>query len=323
MRPLLDRAAEKAALERALTEVRDDLSGVLVLRGEAGIGKSALLEWVAGRAGDMRLARVAGVQAEMGMGFAGLHQLLVPFLDGLDGLPGPQRQALGSAFGLVEGPPPDRFLVGLAALTLMTDAAVERPVLCLVDDAQWLDQVSVEVLGFIARRLYADRVGMVFTVREGEERAEALAALPELLVDGLLPEAAAELLAASAGAPVDGRVSAQVVAGVAGNPLALVELAGELTAAELSGAVPLGWPLRFGGASNLTGEQASPPTRGGAPMSRTSTLSAIAPATGSSLTPPSAKERWPRRTPAGATPRSATGPSRARSTPTRRSPASA
>src|SRR5262249_58844573 len=129
----------------------------------------------------MRLARVAGIQAEMGMGFAGLHQVLLPFLGGLEQLPGPQRQALGSAFGLVAEPAPDRFLVGLAALTLLTDAAAARPVLCLVDDAQWLDQVSVEVLGFIARRLYADRVGMVFTVREGEDRAAALAGASELL----------------------------------------------------------------------------------------------------------------------------------------------
>ena len=158
MSALLDRAAETAALEGVLAAVRDGLSGVLVLRGEAGIGKTVLLEWAAGRVGDMRLARVAGVQAEMGMGFAGLHQLLVPFLGGLEGLPGPQRQALGSAFGLVDGPPPDRFLVGLAALTLLTDAAAGGPVLCLVDDAQSLDQVSVEVLGFVARRLYADRV---------------------------------------------------------------------------------------------------------------------------------------------------------------------
>ena len=149
-----------------LAAVRDGLSGVLVLRGDAGIGKTVLLEWAAGQAHDMQLARVAGMQAEMGMGFAGLHQLLVPFLGRLDGLPGPQRQALGSAFGLVAGPAPDRFLVGLAALTLLTDAAAGQPVLCLVDDAQWLDQVSVEVLGFVARRLYADRVGMLFTVRE-------------------------------------------------------------------------------------------------------------------------------------------------------------
>ena len=227
--------------------MRDGLSGVLVLRGDAGIGKTVLLEWAAEQAHDMQLARVAGVQAEMGMGFAGLHQLLVPFLGGLDGLPGPQRQALGSAFGLVAGPAPDRFLVGLAALTLLTDAAAERPVLCLVDDAQWLDQVSVEVLGFIARRLYADRVGMLFTVREGEGQAAALAGLPELVLGGLPEEVGGELLATSAGARVDARVIAQVVTGVAGNPLALVELAGELTAEELSGAVPLSWPLRFGG----------------------------------------------------------------------------
>jgi DNA-binding CsgD family transcriptional regulator len=196
----------------------------------------------------MQLARVAGVQAEMGLGFAGLHQLLVPFLSGLGGLPGPQRQALGSAFGLVAGPPPDRFLVGLAALTLLTDAAAARPVLCLVDDAQWLDQVSVETLGFIARRLYADRVGVLFTVREGEgEQQAALAGLPELKLGGLPEQAAGQLLAVSAAGPVDGRVSAQIVSGVAGNPLALVELATELTAGELSGAVPLSWPLRYGG----------------------------------------------------------------------------
>jgi DNA-binding CsgD family transcriptional regulator len=230
-----------------LAAVRDGLSGVLVLRGDAGIGKTVLLEWAAWQAHDLQVARVAGIQAEMGMGFAGLHQMLVPFLSGLDGLPGPQRQALASAFGLVAGPAPDRFLVGLAALTLLTDAAAARPVLCLIDDAQWLDQVSVEVLGFVARRLYADRVGMLFSVREGEGEPAALAGLPELMLGGLPDEAAGELLATSASAQVDVRVSAQVVAGVAGNPLALVELAEELTPAELSGAVPLGWPLRFGG----------------------------------------------------------------------------
>ena len=149
----------------------------------------------------MQVARVAGIKAEMDMGFAGLHQLLVPFLAGLDGLPVPQQQALRSAFGLVAGPPPDRFLVGLAALTLLTDAAAARPVLCLVDDAQWLDQVSVEVLGFVARRLYADRVGMVFAAREGEEQALALSGLPELTVGGLAEEAAQELLASVSGHP--------------------------------------------------------------------------------------------------------------------------
>jgi hypothetical protein len=215
--------------------------------GEAGIGKTALLEWAAGGAPEMQVARVAGVLAEMGMGFAGLDQLLVPFLSGLGGLPGPQAQALGAAFGLVAGPPPDRFVVGLAALTLLADAAAARPVLCLVDDAQWVDQVSVEVLGFIARRLCAGRVGMVLTVRDGEGPLAALAGLPELVLGGLPEQAAGELRAAAAGAHVDERVGAQIVAGVAGNPLALVEAAAELSAGELSGAVPLGWPLRSGG----------------------------------------------------------------------------
>jgi DNA-binding NarL/FixJ family response regulator len=244
---LPDRHTETAALDGVLAKVRDGLSGVLVLRGDPGIGKTALLEWAAERARDMQLARVAGVEAETRMGFAGLQRLLVPFLGGLEGLPGPQRQALGSAFGLVEGPPPDRFLVGLAALTLPTDAAAARPVLCLVDDAHWLDQASVEVLGFIARRLYADRVGMVFTVGEGERHAAAPAGLAELVLSGLPAEAAGPPLARFANAPVDGRVSARVVAEVAGNPLAVAELAGELTEAELSGAVPLAWPLRFSG----------------------------------------------------------------------------
>ena len=238
---------ETGSLEGVLAAVRDGLSGVLVLRGEAGVGKTALLDWAAGQAGDMQVARVAGAEAEMDMGFAGLHQLLVPFLGGLEGLPAPQRQALGSAFGLVAGPPPDRFLVGMAALTVLTDAAAAGPVLCLIDDAQWLNQVSIEVLGFVARRLYADRVGMVFAAREGEGRAVVLAGLPELMVGGLAEEAAHELLATSAGAQVDRQVSWRIAADTAGNPLALVELAAELTAAELSGAEPLDWPLRFGG----------------------------------------------------------------------------
>jgi DNA-binding CsgD family transcriptional regulator len=244
---LLGRAVETDALEGVLAAVRDGLSGVLVLRGEAGVGKTALLDWAAGQADEMQVARVAGAEAEMDMGFAGLHQLLVPFLGGFEGLPVPQRQALGSAFGLVDGPPPDRFLVGMAALTVLTDAAAARPVLCLIDDAQWLNQVSIEVLGFVARRLYADRVGMVFAAREGEGRAVALAGLPELTVGGLGEDAAQELLVTSAGGQVDRQVSGRIVADTAGNPLALVELAAELTAAELSGAEPLDWPLRFEG----------------------------------------------------------------------------
>ena len=244
---LLGRGVETSALEGVLAAVRDGLSGVLVLRGEAGVGKTSLLDWAARQADEMQVARVAGAEAEMDMGFAGLHQLLIPFLSGFEGLPSPQRQALGSAFGMVDGPPPDRFLVGMAALTVLTDAAAARPVLCLIDDAQWLNQVSIEVLGFVARRLYADRVGMVFAAREGEGRAVVLAGLPELTVGGLGEEAAQELLATSATAQVDRQVSGRIVADTAGNPLALVELAAELTAAELSGAEPLDWPLRFEG----------------------------------------------------------------------------
>ncbi len=244
---LVGRIKEVGALEDVLAAVRDGLSGVLVLRGEAGIGKTALLDWAATAAGDMRVARVAGVESEMDLGFAGLHQLLVPLLDGLDRLPAPQRAALQSAFGLAAGPPPDRFLVGLATLTLLTDAAPSRPVLCVVDNAQWLDQASAEALGFVARRLLADRVGMLFAVEGGEERAVVFNGLPELLVGGLTERAAHELLAAAAGGPVDPRVCERIVAETAGNPLGLVEFGGELTAGERSGAVPLTGPLRFGG----------------------------------------------------------------------------
>ena len=244
---LVGRIKETGALEDVLAAIRDGLSGVLVLRGEVGIGKTALLDWTGGTAGDMQLARVAGLESEMDLGYAGLHQLLVPFLDGLDGLPIPQRTALESAFGLVAGPPPDRFLVGLAALTLLANAAAGRPVLCVVDDAQWLDRASAEVLGFVARRLFSDRVGMLFAVLDGEERAGVFDGLPELPIGGLAEDAARELLSASAGGEVDPRVAERLVAETAGNPLALVEFGGELTAGELSGSVPLTGTLRFGG----------------------------------------------------------------------------
>jgi len=204
---LVGRTKEVGVLEDVLAAVRDGLSGVLVLRGETGIGKTALLDRAAAMAGDMRVARVAGAESEIDLGFAGLHQLLAPFLDGLDRLPAPQRAALQSAFGLRTGPPPDRFLVGLATLTLVNDAAASRPVLCVVDNAQWLDQASAEVLGFVARRLLADRVGMLFAVQDGQEPAAVFDGLPELPVRGLAEVAAQELLAAAAGGPVDSRVS--------------------------------------------------------------------------------------------------------------------
>jgi DNA-binding CsgD family transcriptional regulator len=226
----------------------------IVVLGDPGIGKSSLLRAAAEHAAEsgLRVLSVTGVEAEAHLAFAGLHQLLRPVLPAARRLPPLQREALSAAFGTGPESPADRrapepFMIALATLNTLTDVAAECPLLVAVDDAQWLDQASAQVLGFVARRLYADRVGMVFTVRTGEGQPGALAGLPELVLRGLPEEAAGELLAASAGAPVDERVRSQIVAGAAGNPLALLELAGELTAEELSGAVPLAWPLRFGG----------------------------------------------------------------------------
>jgi DNA-binding CsgD family transcriptional regulator len=240
------RADETGVLDGLLAAVRNGVSGVLVLRGEVGFGKTALLDWAAGTAPDMQLTRVAGVEPELDLSFSGLHQLLMPFLGGLHELPAPQRAALQSALGLVAGPPPDRFLVGLATLTLLTGAAASTSVLCVVDNAHWLDRASAEVLGFVARRLLADRVGMLFAVREGTKRASVFEGLPELTVGGLEDPAARQLLAAAAGGPVDPHVGQRIVAEAAGWPLALVEFGAELTAEERSGAVPLTGPLRFG-----------------------------------------------------------------------------
>ena len=244
---LLGRSDEMAALDQLLATVRDGASRVLVLRGPPGIGKSALLDWAAGQADDAQVTRVIGVESEMDLGFAGLHQVVVPFLNDLERLPVPQRAALSAAFGLTSGPAPDRFLVGLAALTLITQAAAKQPVLCVVDDAQWLDRVSLDVLGFVARRLQADPVGMIFGVRDGERRAGPLDGLAHLTVGPLADGPAMELLTATARCPVDERVGSRIVAQAAGNALALVEFGGGVTAAEASGAAPLADPLRFGG----------------------------------------------------------------------------
>jgi DNA-binding CsgD family transcriptional regulator len=245
---LFDRLTETAVMQSLRDGVRAGSSGVLVVRGQVGIGKTALLRDMAERAANegMRVAQAAGVQAEMEFGFAGLHQLLLPFAGGLPGLPEPQRAALGTVFGLAAGQASDRFLVGLAMLTLLTDAAEEQPVLCVIDDAQWLDRVSMEMLAFVARRLLADRVGMVFGARAGEEGAEALDGFPELLVGPLPAEAGKKLLEAAAGGRVAGSTSRRVLAEAAGHPLALVELGGELAAGrEVPDTVP-GQPLRLG-----------------------------------------------------------------------------
>src|SRR5262249_58307740 len=162
----LDRQRERAALDGPLEDLRSGRGRGLGVRGEAGVGKSALLEYAAEAAADMRVARAAGAESEMELAFAGVHQLCAPLLDRLEGLPGPQRDALRIAFGLREGGAPDRFLVGLAVLTLLAEMAEERPLFCVVDDAQWLDAASAEGLAFAARRLLGEPVGLVFAARE-------------------------------------------------------------------------------------------------------------------------------------------------------------
>ncbi len=243
---LVDREAEKQELDGLLAAVREGLSGAVVLRGEAGIGKTALLEYAVGSAADMRIARAVGIESEMELGFAGLHQLLVPFVGGLERLPGPQREALGSAFALIDGPAPNLFLVGLATLTLLADAARKRPVLCVFDDAQWLDQASAGALGFVARRLFADRIGMLFAVRETGTGPAALEGVSELPVGGLPDDDARELLASVAVGGLDQRTADRIVSETGGNPLALVELGVELSAPQLAGRSPLPEPLPLG-----------------------------------------------------------------------------
>ena len=229
---LTDRRSERDALDRLVDAVRGGHSRALVVRGEPGVGKTALLEYLAGRARECRVARAVGVQTEMELAFAGLNQLCAPMLDRAGYLPVPQRDALRTALGLAAGPPPDRFLVGLAALSLLSEVAGERPLICLIDDEQWLDQASAQALGFVARRLAADPVGLVFAAREpGTE----LAGLPELEVGGLRESDARALLDSSLAGPLDDRIRDQIVAETQGNPLALLELPRGLSPADLAG----------------------------------------------------------------------------------------
>ena len=229
---LTDRRGERVVLDQLIGAVRAGGSRVLVVRGEPGVGKSVLLDYLAEHASGCRVARTAGVQSEMELAFAGLHQLLAPMLDGLDRLPVPQREALRTAFGLSTGPVPDRFLVGLAVLGLVSEVAAERPLICVIDDEQWLDRASVQALGFVARRLAADPVGLVFAARVAHEE---LAGLPELAVEGLGEEDARALLDSALTGPVDSRVRDRIVAETRGNPLALLELPRGLALAELAG----------------------------------------------------------------------------------------
>src|SRR5690242_3629163 len=229
---LLNRQQERATLDGLLGDVRSGRGRALVLRGEAGAGKSALLEYTVGAAADMQVVRAAGVESEMELAFASLHLLCAPLLDRLEQLPVPQRDALGVAFGLREGGAPDRFMVGLAVLTLLSEAAEERPLLCTVDDAQWLDAASAQVLAFAARRLLAEPVGLVFSAREPGEHLRGLA---DLEVAGLPTAEARVLLRSVVGFGLDARIRDQILAEANGNPLALLELPRGLRPEQLAG----------------------------------------------------------------------------------------
>ena len=228
------RRGECELLDRLAADVRAGQSRVLVLRGEPGTGKTALLDYLAQRAAGCRVARVTGVEPEMEMAFAGLHQLCAPFLDRLGHLPDPQRNALRVAFNMQGGNAPDRFAVGMATLSLLSDLAREQPLVCVVDDAQWLDLASAQALAFVARHLAAAPAAVVFAVRQPTD-ASGLAGLPEFRLGGLADADARALLDSVLIGPLDERVRNRVIAEARGKPQALLELTRGLTPAELAG----------------------------------------------------------------------------------------
>jgi DNA-binding CsgD family transcriptional regulator len=230
---LRGRRSECDRLAALVAAAKAGRSQVLVLRGEAGIGKTALLEFLLERAAGCRVARAAGVESEMELAFSGLHQLCSPYLDRLGKLPAAQEDALRTAFGLLAGSPPDRYLVGLTVLNLLSEVADERPLICVVDDAQWLDQASAQALEFLAGRLAAEPVALVFAVRH-PDAARAFAGLPDLVLPGLGSRDAAALLESALTGALDPRVRDRILAECQGNPLALLELPRGLSAVELA-----------------------------------------------------------------------------------------
>jgi hypothetical protein len=209
------RSREREALDGLLDRVRGGESAVLVIRGEAGIGKTALMRYCARQAAGCRLVQIVGVESEMELPFAALHQLCGPMLGCLPALPEPQQRALRVTFGLAAGTAPDRFMVGLAVLSLLTENAAARPLVCLVDDAQWLDEASSQVLGFAARRLLAEPVVLLFAVREATDE-QISPGLPALTVEGLTEEDAGALLTAAVPGPLDERIRDRIVAETGG-----------------------------------------------------------------------------------------------------------
>jgi DNA-binding CsgD family transcriptional regulator len=229
---LVGRVPERAVLDQMIAAVRTGESRVLVVHGTPGVGKSALLQYLESSATGLRVLDAVGVESEMELAFATLHQLCVPLLDRLQVLPAPQRAALETVFGMRAGTPPERFLVGLAVLSLLSDASDRNPVLCVVDNAQWMDRASAQVLGFVARRLLAESVALVFATRQ---RSQDLLGLPELEVTGLGTADAHVLLNSVTHAGLDQRIRDRIVAEARGNPLALLELPRELTVTQLAG----------------------------------------------------------------------------------------
>ena len=235
---LIGRERECASIDGVLERALAGEAGALVVRGEAGIGKSALLEYAAGTASEMTVLRATGVEAESDIAFAGLYGLVRPALDKLEELPGTQREVLAGALGLAPSAGADRLLVSAAVLSLLAAAAEERPVLCALDDAQWLDRPSADALVFSARRLRAERLVMLFGVREGDTQKFEASDLPELVVEGLDSCSAAAVLAGRASGPAPA-VRERLLVEAAGNPLALLELPEGLSAAQLAGEAPL------------------------------------------------------------------------------------
>src|SRR3954447_3468836 len=241
---LRGRAGEYARLDQLLRAVHRGASGALVLRGEAGMGKTALLDYASRLCEGCRVIRAGGVESEMELPFAALHQLCMPLLDDLETLPAPQLDALRTAFGLRSGPRPDRFLVGLAVLTLLSDAAEAQPLICVVDDAQWLDRCSAPVLSFVARRLQAESVIMLFAERDQDQPTE-LDGLPDHALARLSDDDARELLGSSTPGRLDEGVRRRIIDEARGNPLALLELPRGVSSASLAGgfAVADSFPL--------------------------------------------------------------------------------
>jgi hypothetical protein len=238
---LLGRQRERKELDRVLGAARGGAGGVLVVHGEPGVGKTALLDWAVEAAPEFRVLRTAGVEGEMELPFAALQQLCAPILALMERLPQPQRDAVAVAFGLGAGQAPNPFLVGLAVLGLLSEAAEERPLLCVVDDAQWLDGASARAFAFVARRLLAEKVALLFATRE---LGDTLAGLPELRIEPLGQRDARVLLESVLPARLDGAVLDRIVVETRGNPLALIELPRGLTPTQLAGgfglpAVPL------------------------------------------------------------------------------------